>query len=166
MMRVLLICAGLFVACGIILFLEVFIPSGGLLTICALAALIAGIWISFQHDVTTGWIGLVGAIVIVPTVFGLAFKFLPKTRFGRHVTLTPPERPVGDGIPNSGLLAGLVGKKGTVLSPLRPVGICEIEGRRIECIAESGYLPAGAEVEVIGVQGAQLTVRAIRSSVC
>jgi membrane-bound ClpP family serine protease len=50
-----------------------------------------------------------------------------------------------------------------VLTPLRPVGICEFSGKRIECVAESGYVEKGTPVEVIRVQGTQPTVR-IKSS--
>jgi len=37
--------------------------------------------------------------------------------------------------------------------------MCDFSGRRIECVAETGYVEKGKEVRVIRVQGTQLTVR-------
>ncbi|UCD51344.1 MAG: NfeD family protein [Phycisphaerales bacterium] len=58
-------------------------------------------------------------------------------------------------------LAGLLGETGRVLTPLRPVGLCEFDGCRVECAAEGEYVQAGATVRVIRVEGMQPTVRAI-----
>ncbi|MDH7598812.1 MAG: NfeD family protein [Sedimentisphaerales bacterium] len=159
-----LLATGLYVASGIILFVEVFVPSGGLLLVCGLASAAGGLVICFRQGQMVGWIGLLEAIVVVPVVFGLTFKILPDTRFGRGVTLTPPQRPIGDGVPDAAQLEGLIGQEGTVLTPLRPVGICRITGKRIECMAEGRYLDPGTRVEVIGIQGAQLTVRPIEDA--
>ena len=42
---------------------------------------------------------------------------------------------------------------------MRPVGMCDFEGRRVECVAESGYLQKDKQVKVIRVEGTQVTVR-------
>jgi len=102
---------------------------------------------------------LVIAAVMIPTVLVVAYKIFPKTRFGRSVTLTPPQRQRGDAIADTDELKELLGAVGTVLTPLRPVGMCDFSGRRLECVAETGYVDKGKEVKVIRVQGTQLTVR-------
>jgi membrane-bound ClpP family serine protease len=38
--------------------------------------------------------------------------------------------------------------------------MCDFSGRRVECVAEGGYVDKGNKVKVIHVQGTQLTVRA------
>ena len=85
----------------------------------------------------------------------------PKTRFGKSVTLTPPERQEGDAIPDTDELKDMLGAVGVVISPLRPVGMCDFSGQRIECVAESGYVDKGKDIKVIRVQSTQLTVRVI-----
>jgi membrane-bound ClpP family serine protease len=44
------------------------------------------------------------------------------------------------------------------------VGTCDFSGRRLECVAESGYVDKGKKVKVIRVQATQLTVRQIEES--
>ncbi len=153
----------LYLVSAVLIVAEVFIPSGGLISVCSLACLAGGLVIFFRHSSAAGWIGVVIAIVMIPTVLVLAYRVFPRTGFGRAVTLAPPKRQRGDAIPDSEQLQGKLGAVGTVISPLRPVGTCDFSGERLECVAESGYVEKETKVKVIHVRGTQLTVRAIES---
>ena len=154
----------LYFACAVLIVAEVFVPSGGLISICALACLVGGIVIFFQYSVIAGWIGIGIAAIMIPSVLVVAYKIFPKTRFGKSVTLTPSERRQGDAIPDTDRLKELLGAEGVVLTPLRPVGMCDFSGQRVECVAESGYVDKGKKVKVIYVESTQLTVRIIEES--
>jgi len=151
----------LYFACAFLIIAEVFVPSGGLISFCALACLIGGMVIFFQYSPTAGWLGVAIAVVMIPSVLIVAYKIFPKTRFGKSVTLTPPQRQRGDAIADTDELKELLGAVGLVLTPLRPVGTCDFSGQRVECVAEIGYIDKGKKVQVIRVQGTQLTVRVI-----
>jgi membrane-bound ClpP family serine protease len=149
----------LFFASAALLVAEVFVPSGGLLSVCSLACLAGGIVIFFNYSTTIGWIGIIIAIIMIPTVLILAYRIFPKTKFGKAVTLTPPKRDLGDAVPDTDQLKELLGRTGVVLSDLRPVGMCDFSGHRLECVAETGYIEKDNKVTVIRVEGTQLTVR-------
>jgi len=151
----------LYFACAALIIAEVFVPSGGLISVCAFACLIGGIVIFFKHSTTASAIGIIVAIIMIPTVLVIAYKMFPKTRFGRAVTLPPPKRQQGDAIPDTDEIKDLLGAVGVVLTPLRPVGMCDFSGQRVECVAESGYVDKGKKVKVIDVESTQLTVRVI-----
>lgn len=151
------ICAGLIVA-------EVFIPSAGLLSLCALVCLATAISIFFRHSTAAGWIGLIVGIVMVPSLLAAAYRMLPRTRFGREVLLAPPQRERGDAISDTAELAELVGQVGRAITPMRPVGMCAFDGRKVECVAESGYVQRDRTVKVIRVEGTQVTVRVVESA--
>jgi membrane-bound ClpP family serine protease len=159
MIWTLLFAVFLFLACSVLLVAEIFLPSGGLLTLGALACVVGGITLAFQQSVALGWVGIGAAVILIPTVLVCAYRVFPRTRFGQSVTLTPSQRSVGDAVPDTAQLKELLGETGKVKTPLRPVGICDFSGRRLECVAESGYVETGNDVEVIRVQGTQLTVR-------
>ncbi|MBN2183198.1 MAG: hypothetical protein JW715_14900 [Sedimentisphaerales bacterium] len=154
----------LFFACAILIIAEVFVPSGGLISIVALACLIGGIIIFFNHSSAAGWIGVVIAVIMIPSVLVFAYKIFPKTKFGKNATLSPPERQQGDAIPDTPRLKELLGAEGIVLTPLRPVGMCDFSGQRVECVAESGYVDKDKKVKVIDVESTQLTVRVIEEN--
>jgi membrane-bound serine protease (ClpP class) len=52
----------------------------------------------------------------------------------------------------------LVGKTGTVITPLRPAGIIEVDGRRLDVTADGAFVASGATVRVISVSGSFITV--------
>jgi membrane-bound serine protease (ClpP class) len=151
----------LYFACAVLIIAEVFVPSGGLISICAFACLIGGMLIFFNHSAIAGWVGIGTAVVMIPSVLIVAYKIFPRTRFGKSVTLAPPQRERGDAISDTSELKELLGTVGVVLTPLRPVGACDFSGRRVECVAEGGYVDRDKKVKVIRVQGTQLTVRVI-----
>ncbi len=152
-----------FVAAALIV-AEVFVPSAGLITLCAITCVAGGVTIFFKHSAAAGWAGVAIAVVMIPSVLVGAYKIFPKTRFGKSATLAPPQRELGDAIPDTGQLKELVGAVGMVVTTMRPVGICDFSGRRLECVAESGYVEKGKKVKVIRVESTQLTVRVIEET--
>lgn len=152
----------LYFLCATLIIAEVFVPSGGLISICALGCVVGGVAIFFHHSTTAGWVGVITAVVMIPTVLIIAYRIFPKTKFGKAVTLAPPQRNKGDAIPDTEQLKGLLGKEGLVLTPLRPVGMCDFSGERVECVAESGYVDKDKIVKVVRVEGTQLTVRVVK----
>ena len=120
--------------------------------------------IFFHSSTAAGWVGIVVAIIMIPSVLIIAYRIFPKTRFGKSVILTPSEREQGDAVPDTAELKELLGKEGVVVSPLRPVGMCDFSGYRVECVAESGYVDKDNKVKVIHVEGTQLTVRVIEEA--
>ena len=154
----------LYFAAAALIVAEVFVPSGGLLALCTIACVAGGVTIFFKHSAAAGWAGVAIAVVMIPSVLVGAYKVFPKTRLGRNTLLTPPERELGDGIPDTAKLKELMGATGTVITPLRPVGTCDFSGHRVECVAESGYVEKGRKVKVIRVESTQLTVRVIEET--
>ncbi len=154
----------LYLACAALIIAEVFIPSGGLLSILSFACFIGGAVLFFKQGTIIGWLGLAIAAVMIPAALIYAYHLFPKTRFGKSVTLTPPQRQQGDAIPDTDKLKEMLGGVGVVVTPLRPVGMCDFSGQRLECVAESGYVDKGKKVRVIHVESTQLTVRIVRES--
>ena len=151
----------LYILFVLLLIAEVFVPSGGIITVCAFTCLIAGTYIFFKQSTTAGIAGIIFGVIMIPSVLRFAYKTFPKTRFGQSVTLEPIQGKEGDAVPDTTNLKDLLGKTGTVLTPLRPVGMCDFAGRRVECVAESGYIAKNVIVKVIKVESTQLTVREI-----
>lgn len=154
----------LYVASALLIIAEVFVPSGGLLTICAVACLAGGVVIFFQHSPTAGWAGVVIAVVLIPTTLVVAYRIFPKTKFGQMVMLRPRESKAGDAVPDSDELKEMLGAEGKVVSPLRPVGMVDFAGERLECVAEGGFVEKDKKVKVVRVQSTQLTVRVIEET--
>jgi membrane-bound ClpP family serine protease len=153
----------LYFACAMLLVAEVFIPSAGLLIMLSLACLAGGLFIFFKHSPAAGWLGVAIAIVMIPGVLVGAYKIFPHTKFGNRMLLAPPQKQAGEGIPDTDELKGLLGAVGTVITTMRPVGMCDIGGKRLECMAEGGFVEKDKKVKVIKVESTQVTVRVIQA---
>jgi len=154
----------LYFAAAVLIIAEVFVPSGGIISIFSISCLVGGAVIFFRHSTTAGWVGVIIAVIMIPAVLVIAYKVFPKTRFGKSVILAPPQRQKGDAVPDTPELKELLGAEGVVFTPLRPVGMCDFSGQRVECVAESGYVDKDKKVKVIDVESTQLTVRVIEET--
>jgi membrane-bound serine protease (ClpP class) len=100
--------------------------------------------------------------LLVAIIASLAIlRFLPRLPFGRRLVL---EADLGTGhahgsAPDSDLR--WLGKKGQASSPLRPAGIAEIDGERLDVVSEGDLIDAGQFVEVTRVDGNRIVVRRI-----
>ena len=155
-----LLAVALLIVCAVLLVFEIFIPSLGLLTATALLCLAGGIYLFFEISPTVGWVGVWTATVLIPIIWALAYKLLPKTKLGRVLELKKIQEAIG-GIPDQEHLDALLGQPGLVLTPLRPVGMCEFEKKKVVCVSETGFIEIHTPVKVISVEGNKVTVRKI-----
>jgi membrane-bound ClpP family serine protease len=149
---------------AVLLFLlEVFIPSGGIIGLLAAIAVVTGVVLLFQVNTTLGLISAIVCIVAIPFVIAAMMKLWPNTPLFRLLVLRGPEgeseEPVRQTARVTPEAADMhVGDEGTSESYLRPVGICKINGRRIECIADGDLIPAGKAVRITHIDGLQVKV--------
>lgn len=55
--------------------------------------------------------------------------------------------------------ARYLGKRGLAITPLRPTGVAEIDGERVEVLTEGGFIAAGSVVRVVAMDRRRLFVR-------
>ncbi len=53
----------------------------------------------------------------------------------------------------------MLGKTGLAVGMLRPAGIAEMEGARVDVVSEGDYVEAGTSVRVVQVDGNRVVVR-------
>ena len=82
--------------------------------------------------------------------------------FGSDVVLDS-QRDVSDEPPEEEPEPQPAGPTGIALSDLRPAGVAEIRGRRVDVVTEGEYIEAGASIEVIHDEGYRRVVRRVRS---
>ena len=140
----------------VVLVLEVFIPSGGLLAVLSAAAFIASIVIAFQRGPVTGFSFLMTTVVAVPLVLVLAFHFWPKTKIGRAFLGELPRDE--DVLPDDPHRA-LVGRVGVARSKMLPSGAVEIDGQMVDAVSQGQAIEPGQNVVVTEVRANRVVVR-------
>ncbi len=146
-----------------LIFLEVFIPSGGLIGLLSAGLLILSLWLAFAVSTATGLIFLLGLAVGLPVVMSFAVRLWPHTPIGRLMFLKPPTSDEVDSAPvhstGGTRLEHLIGQHGRTITPLRPSGIIELDGRRIDALSEDGFLDANSLIRIIQIRAGQAIVR-------
>ena len=61
-------------------------------------------------------------------------------------------------------LAYFVDKKGVAVTVLRPAGMAEFDGVKLNVVADGEYIPKDARVRVDHVEGARVVVRKLRTA--
>jgi len=160
----------LFVIGLVLLAVEIFvIPGFGVAGIAGIASILIGLVFSLlQNDgfdlEFTGATEVVTALatVLIPFTTVLVFlflygeKLLERGAFKRLVLQDVQSPAAGYVITDQ---HQLIGAKGIAKTTLRPTGKVEIEGKRYDARAESGYVEAGMTVEVVGQERFELIVR-------
>jgi membrane-bound serine protease (ClpP class) len=105
---------------------------------------------------------LVGVVIGAPVLFGLVFYYWPKTPMGKRFFLHGPEEDhTLASTPGNLELEQLRGHYGKTLSPLRPAGVTDFDGRRVDTITEGIMIEAGQWVRCIDVQAGKVIVRPV-----
>jgi membrane-bound serine protease (ClpP class) len=142
---------------------ELFIPSG-VCFVLAVAAIIGGVVMTFlaSSDPYVGWMTLIGVFIAIPSVLGILFHYWPRMPVGRRFFLTGQEEDETlASMPVNVELEQLRGRFGRTLSPLRPSGVVDFDGRRVDCLTEGMMLDAGETVRCIDVKAGKVIVRAV-----
>ena len=160
----------LLVGIGLILLaIEVFVTPGfGVTGVLGLAALIGGLGLSLIGSGAT-WGGVVTAVGQVAASLLLALavslavlRFLPRLPFGRRLVLET-ELTAHEGFASAPETdRAWLGKRGTAASPLRPAGIADIEGKRVDVVSDGEFIAAGEPLTVVRVDGNRIVVRRLR----
>lgn len=157
----------LLVGAGVILLgVELFvIPGFGIAGVAGIVTLVAGLGMTLvgagaTAAVIVAALGRVAVSILVALAAGVALlRALPRLPFGRRLVLDS-DMQAAQGYtspPPSDRLQ--LGHTGTALSPLRPAGVADIGGARVDVVSDGGFIGAGAAIEVIRVEGNRIVVR-------
>lgn len=156
---------GLITLAIIIFALELFLPSMGLLSIAAGVSLLAGVICLFRYETMWGVIGSLVSAVLVPISIAFMLKVWPHTPFGRKIIGKPLEEQLGEQQASEDeqrkAREALIGKTGTSVGDLRPIGTALIDDQRVEVMSEIGFIPANTRIRVVSADLNTVKVRAI-----
>ena len=153
-------------AAGLLLIiLEVFIPSGGVLGIIAAILFVVSVALGYMHSSLTGSVLLLTLAILVPIVSAIAVHYWPRTPAGKHFFPNhPTEEELNPSVPHQNRVNELLEAEGIAVTPLRPSGVCVFNDVRVDTITEGMMLEPGDNVRVIRIHGTQVVVRKIENT--
>lgn len=135
---------------------EVLIPGFGVFGILgAIALFVSTILIAMTYG-TVAFLITVGALIIL---FGIIIKIL-KTKKVYHKFVLSDRLDTQDFDETS--IQGLEGKEGLTLTPLKPYGKANIEGRLVDVFSSGEFIEKNKTIQVIQIHGKNVVVQEIK----
>ena len=147
-----LFAAGLF-----LLIIEAFIPSFGVVGVAGLSAVSLSVaWAAAATG--QGWRLLLIAVLAALVLVILVLRLLKRSPAWSHIVLKYSEsKALGYVGPKDS--SSLVGATGTTITPLRPAGLAEINGTRLDVVSDGSFIPSATQVVVVKTEGTRIVVR-------
>lgn len=141
--------------------IELFTPGVGIAGVTGLLALIAVVvmQLGWGHPQVAFYIIAIALLIII---LGLIWviRSMQRGRLSKSF-LVLKEHSSGSSVPEvDAAKTDLIGKSGVAISALRPSGIAEIDGRRLDVMTAGAFINKGETVTVIKAEGMHILVRA------
>ncbi len=159
----------LFIVGVIALILEIFvIPGFGVFGIIGIVSIIASLFLGLMPStdfltpeaVQLAIWELTGALVATIIFSYFLLKILPKSKMFNKLILKD-HIAAASGYTVKENVRKLLGKEGRAISDLRPAGIGEFDGNRIDVVTEGDYIENGEKIIVIAEEGSKVVVKKI-----
>ena len=140
----------------VVIIAEIILPSGGILSIVALAIFGYSLFIVFNEiSMIIGFSFVAADLILIPVLVIVGLKLLARSPITLRQTLSRKE-----GVSSqSSELESYVGRQGNALTDLRPTGIAVINGKRVDVVTRGDYLDKDSAIVVTAVTGNQIIVR-------
>jgi membrane-bound serine protease (ClpP class) len=149
----------LVIAAAALFMLEFAVPSFGMLGLLSATCYTFALILGFRESRELGIKVVVLGVLLAPVALAVGVKLVKNSPLGRLTTLAPPS---GSEIGRMGTeaLRRFEGRTGSALTDLRPGGRAAFDDERLDVTAAGGFIPKGASVRVIRVEGVRILVEA------
>jgi membrane-bound serine protease (ClpP class) len=137
----------------------VLIPGSTVVGLLGAGSILASIYLQFGGDFPLV-AGL--AVIIIGVGLGLAFWLLPSSTLTRRFALATSLEGNSATGSTSNIKPNLIGRYGRALSDLRPSGVADIEGERVDVVADGEFISVGSSLEVVRVEGRRVVVKSVK----
>jgi membrane-bound serine protease (ClpP class) len=143
---------------AILIAVDFYLPGFVLGSIGVLLMVVATVICGLHHSLTTT-LALICAEVVLGGLAGwLSINYFPQTKLGQRMILHETLRAAHTS-PSAN--TQLVGREGVAQTVLRPTGIGQIDGKRLDVVAESAMIERGSPIKVVAVEGSRIVVRKV-----
>ncbi|MEA3367338.1 MAG: NfeD family protein [Planctomycetota bacterium] len=141
---------------------EIFVPSGGLLTVLSILCFVGGIVAGFFVSTTTGIVTLLVTVLLTPVLLYVLMRVWPHTPIAKRAILSGPAGTGKAGDLTHRQPGELEGRAGIAKTMLRPAGKMTLDdGRTIDCVTEGEYVQPGTRVRILANHGARVVIRSV-----
>ena len=138
-----------------LMILEIFLPGFGLPGISGLVLIGAGVLLAaLEHGMLVAIVILLVVIAFLALVISWVMRSAAKGDYHSKIFLKDK-----DELNTREDMQVLVGKSGRTITVLRPAGIGDFDGVRLNVVTEGGFIERDMPIEIFSVDGTRIVVR-------
>ncbi|THB73842.1 MAG: serine protease [Desulfobacteraceae bacterium] len=134
---------------------EIILPSGGILSIIAAGLFGVSLYKAFALSSQVGMFFVGLDIIMIPALVLTGLKLIAHSPVALRKTLSKEE---GVTSQDAGL-EHFLDESGKAMTDLRPAGMVQLMGKRMDAVTQGEYIDKGTPVRVIQVTGNQIIVK-------
>ncbi len=142
-----------------LIILEVFLPGFGVPGISGIVLLLVSIVLVW---VKAGMLAALGLLVVIVALLAISLSIALKSaatgRLSKSPIILKDAERAEDGYSASNDMSVFVGREGETRTVLRPSGIAEFDGVRLNVVSDGTYIKQGAKVRIERVEGSRVVV--------
>jgi membrane-bound serine protease (ClpP class) len=147
---------------GVVLFLaEYFLPTGGFLIVGGLLLCVAGVGVVAYYGTALETVAAMLVLCVGVPLGGTAMMHALGRRMALRAESADDPADAAGGPAAASELDHLKGRFGRTISPMRPSGTVEFDGRRVDALTEGVMLDAGVWVKCVDVKAGKVIVRQV-----
>lgn len=140
----------------LVIFAEVLLPSGGLLSLVAVGIFGYSLHLAWENGGQSALLVFILAdLALIPPLLLVSFRLLARSPVSLRTVLS---REGGVSSQEPGL-ENFVGLEGKTLSTLRPAGIAQLDRHRVDVMSHGEFIEQDVAVVVVAVNGNRILVK-------
>lgn len=147
----------------VLLIIEMFMPGFGLAGGLGIVCLVAAVVLRAESVPAAMWM-IVSVLVIVGLLLLIFLRSATKGSLSKSDLILKDKLEKEQGYMSTEDMEFFVGHKGTALTVLRPSGMADFDGVKLDVVSEGEFIPALADVQVVRVEGRRIVVRQIEKT--
>ncbi|MDD3409480.1 MAG: NfeD family protein [Eubacteriales bacterium] len=151
-----------FVLGAALLVVEVFMPGFGLPGISGIILEIVSVGLTYMSH---GGLAALGLTIVILAVVGiaisLALRSATKGRLSKSAIILKGSETNAEGYSATADMDVFLGKVGDAVTVLRPTGMAEFDGVKLNVVSDGEYIPKGTRVRIDHVEGARVVVHRV-----
>lgn len=156
--------AVLLIGLGVVLLAaEFFFPTGGVLVVAAVGCFAVAVGLIVLYgDTQEAVAAVIGLSVGLPIAGALMFHGWRRMALRSALDPDAEDATIAT-TPEASALGALKGRHGKTVTPMRPSGVVEFDGRRVDALTEGVMLDAGVWVRCVDARAGRVVVRRVES---
>ncbi len=150
----------LFIVGIALLVLEAFMPGFGLPGISGIVVEVITLVLTWQQH---GPLATLGMLLIVLSVLAIAvsmsLRSITRGKLSQSKLINRETESTAAGYRTAEDLNVFLNREGQVTTTLRPTGMAEFDGVKLNVVSDGEYLPVGTKVRLVRVEGSRILVR-------